>query len=74
MLFNTESSEKITNEEVLERMGHKRTLLNNIFRKKGNCIGHFLRRNCLLHEAIGSSLRSSGGIIALQVVIPDSIR
>ena len=27
-------SEKVTNEEVLERIGEKRTLLNNIVRRK----------------------------------------
>ena len=29
-------SEKVTNEEVLERIGEKRTLLNNILRKEAN--------------------------------------
>ena len=44
-------SEKVTNEEILERMGKKRTRLNNMLRRIGNWIGHILRRNCLLHEA-----------------------
>ena len=35
------------NEEVLERIGEKRTL-----RRKGNWIGHILRRNCLLRDVI----------------------
>jgi hypothetical protein len=42
-------SEKVTNELVLERIGEKRTLLNNILRRKANLIGHILRRNYLLH-------------------------
>ena len=29
-------SEKVTNEQVLERIGEKRTLLNNILRRKAN--------------------------------------
>ena len=41
--------EEVTNEEVLERIGEKRTLLNNILHSKANWIGHILRRNCLLH-------------------------
>ena len=34
---------------VLERIGEKRTLLNNILRRKLNWIGHILRRNYLLY-------------------------
>jgi hypothetical protein len=45
-------SEKVTNEQVLERIGEKRTLLNNILCRKAIWIGHILRRNCLLHDAI----------------------
>ena len=45
-------SEKVTNEEVLERIGKNRTFLNNIVRRKANEICHILRRNCLLHDAI----------------------
>ena len=44
--------EKITNEEVLERIGEKRTLLNNILGRKANWVRHILRRNCLLHGPI----------------------
>ena len=44
---NIKWSEQVTN-EVLDRIGEKRTLLNNILRRKSNCIGHILRRNCLL--------------------------
>ena len=45
-------SEKVTNEHVLECIGAKRTLLNNILRRKANWIGHILRRNCLHHVAV----------------------
>ena len=47
-------SEKIANEEVIERIGEKRTLLNIILRKsrKANWIGHILIINCLLLDAI----------------------
>jgi hypothetical protein len=43
--------EKVTN-KVLERIGEKRTLLNNTLRRKANWIGHILRRNCLLRDAV----------------------
>jgi hypothetical protein len=42
--------EKVTNEQVLEHIGEKRTLLNNILRRKTNLIYHVLRRNYLLHD------------------------
>ena len=45
-------SEKVTNEQVLELTGEKRTLLNNILRYKANWIGHILRINYILHVAI----------------------
>ena len=44
-------SEKVTNEEVLEHIGEKRVLLNNILSRKAIWIGHIIRRNCLLHDA-----------------------
>ena len=37
-------SEEVTNEQDLERIGEKRTLLNNILCIKANWIGHILRR------------------------------
>ena len=44
-------SEKVTNDQVLESIGEKRTLLSNILRRKVNWISHrILRRNCLLHD------------------------
>ena len=46
-------SERVTNEQVLERIGEKRAFLNYILRRKANWIGRILRRkNCLLHDAI----------------------
>jgi hypothetical protein len=49
-----ELSDKVTNEQVLERKREKRKLLNNILRRKVNWIGHtsILRRNFLLHDAL----------------------
>ena len=32
-------SEKVANEQVLDRIGEKRTLLNDILRRKANLIG-----------------------------------
>ena len=46
------SSEKVTNEQFFERLGEKRTLLNNIARIKAHWIGLIMIRNCLLHGSI----------------------
>ena len=43
--------EKLTNEQVLARIGESRTLLNNILRRKANWFGHILRINSLLRFA-----------------------
>jgi hypothetical protein len=55
-------SEKITNEQVLDRIGEKRILLNNILRRKVNWIGPILRRNCLLHDAIEGQMTEVKGV------------
>ena len=44
--------DKVTNEEVLGRIEEKKTLLDNILRRKGNCIGHILRRIYLLRDTV----------------------
>ena len=54
-------SEKLINEEVLERIGEKRALVNNILRRKHNWIGYILRRNCLLHESIEGQITEMKG-------------
>ena len=55
-------SEKVTNEQVLDRIGEKRTLLNNILRRKANWIGHILRRNCFLDDAIEGQMTEVKGV------------
>jgi hypothetical protein len=55
-------SEKVTNEQVLEHIGEKRTLENNILRRKTNWIGHNLTRNCLLHGAIEGQMTEVKGV------------
>jgi len=45
-------SEKVTSEQLLERLEEKRELLNNILHRKANWIGHILRINCLLYDTI----------------------
>ena len=49
---------KVINDQVLECIGEKRTLLNNILCIKSNWIGHILRRYCLLNDAIEEQVTS----------------
>ena len=55
-------SEKVINKQALDRIGEKRTHLKNILRRKANWIGHILRRNCLLHEAIEGQMTEEKGV------------
>ena len=60
--------EKVTNKQVLDRIGEKRTLLNNILCRKVNLIGHILRRNCLLHDAIEGRMTELKGVGSTQLL------
>jgi hypothetical protein len=39
----------VRNEDVLQRVKEERNMLYTVNRRKANRIGHFLRRNWLLH-------------------------
>ena len=47
---------EMVREKVLHRIGEKRTLLNNILRRKANWTDHILRRNRLIHDAIEAQM------------------
>jgi hypothetical protein len=40
-------TDRVRNEEVLNRVNEERNILHTIKRRKGNWSGHILRRNCL---------------------------
>ena len=67
-------SEKVTNEQVLDLIGEKRTLINNILRRKANWIGHILRRNCLLHDAIEGQMMEVKGLGRRRTQLLDDLR
>ena len=67
-------SEKVTNEQVLDRIGEERKLLNNILRRKTNCIGHIQRRNCLLHDAIEGQMTEVKGVGRRRTHLLDDLR
>ena len=43
---------EVINEEVLERIGEMKALLNNILLRKANFTGHILKINRHLHDQI----------------------
>ena len=72
---NIKWSEKVTNERVLERIGEKRTLLNNVLRRtEPNWIGHILRRNCLFHDVIEGQMTKVKGVGRRRTQLLDDLR
>ena len=67
-------TEKVTTEQVLERIGEKKTLLNNILCKKANWTGHFLRISCLLHDAIEGHITEVKGVGRTRAQLFDDFR
>jgi hypothetical protein len=49
-------TDRVRNEEVLQRVKEERNILHTIKRRKANWIGHILRRNCLLKHVIEGKL------------------
>jgi hypothetical protein len=49
-------TDRVKNEEVLQRAKEERNILHTIRRRKANWIGHILRRNCLLKHVIEGKL------------------
>jgi len=47
----------VRNEEVLLRVNEQRNILHEIIKRKAKCIGHILRRNCLLKQAIEGKIK-----------------
>ena len=69
---SAESSNTVS--RVVERVGEKRTLLNNILRRKANRIDHILRRNCLFHDAIEGQMTEVKGVGRRRTQLLDDLR
>ena len=52
MMERVKWTDKIKNAVVLERVGEGRIMLELIRKRKRNWLGHCLRRNCLLKDAL----------------------
>jgi hypothetical protein len=50
----------VRNEEVLQVVKEERNILHTAERRKANCIGHILRRNCLLKHVIEGKIKGRG--------------
>jgi hypothetical protein len=49
-------TDRVRNEEVLQGVKEERNIVHTIKTRKANCIGHILRRNCLLKHVIEGKL------------------
>jgi hypothetical protein len=47
----------VRNKEVLLKVKEQRNILHEISKRKANCIGHILRRNCLLKQVVEGKIR-----------------
>ncbi|KAJ4446205.1 hypothetical protein ANN_12899 [Periplaneta americana] len=52
IIRNIKSRHRIRNEAVLKRVGEERIMLKLIRKRKRNWLGHWLRRHCLLKDAL----------------------
>jgi hypothetical protein len=52
-------TDRVRNEEVLQRVKEERNILQTIKRRNANWIGHILRRNCLLKRVTEGKLRGT---------------
>ena len=50
-------TDHVRNEEVLLRVKEQRNILHEIRKREANCIGHILRRNCLLKQVIEGKIK-----------------
>ena len=66
--------ERHTNTCIYSLLIEKRTLLNNILRRKANWIGHTLRRNCLLHDAIEGQMTEVKAVGRRRTQLLDDLR
>jgi hypothetical protein len=50
-------TDHVRNEEVLLRVNEQRNIIHEIRNRKGNWIGHIVRRNCLLKQVIEGKIK-----------------
>jgi hypothetical protein len=66
--------EKVSTEEVLERIGEKRTFRNYILCRNVNWIGQILKINCFFHYAIEGQILEVKGVGRRITQLLDDLR
>jgi hypothetical protein len=59
-------TDHVRNEDVLLRVKEQRNILHEIRKRKGNWIGHVLRRNCLLQGVIEERIKGGIEVIGIR--------
>jgi hypothetical protein len=59
MLEKISWTDRVNNEAVLHRVKEGRYIFHTIRRRKASCIGHILRRNCLLKHINEGKIRGT---------------
>ena len=54
-------TDHVRNGDVLLTVKEQRNILHEISKRNPNCIGHILRRNCLLQRVIEGKIEVTGG-------------
>ncbi|WP_410967417.1 hypothetical protein, partial [Salmonella sp. SAL04191] len=67
-------TEKIRNEDVLQRIGESRKLIGKIRRRKANWVGHHLRRECMIKEVIEGKLEGRRAMGRKRFQLIDELR
>ena len=49
-------TDRVRKEEVMHRVRKERNIVHKINRRKADCIGHILRRHCLLKQVIADNV------------------
>jgi replicative superfamily II helicase len=53
-------TDRVRNEEILQRFKEERNILHTMKRRKANWIGHILRRNVLLKHVVEEEINVTG--------------
>lgn len=51
-------TDRVRNDEVLNRDKEERNILHTVTRRKSNCIGHSLLRTCLLKHVVEGKIET----------------
>lgn len=71
---NIKWMDMVTNEEVLSRVGEKKSIIHTIRQRKANWVGHILRRNCLLHDVVEGRLEGTTRLGRRRIQLLDDLR